>query len=201
MAESTIGAVREALARHPRKTLADPSLTPAGVTVLIYPKDGEYCVLLNKRSDTVEDHKGEISFPGGRRDEGDRTLLDTALRETYEEMGVLPQDIEVLGQLDDVATNSNYVINAFVGTIPSSYPFRPNSDEVAEVIEIPLGALTHSRVLRDEMRIVDGGLVNRPSYVYRGHMVYGATAMLLTGFLEVMAGALDGEAPWKTGKQ
>lgn len=198
--EATLEAVREILSRHSRQVLTDSSLTPAGVTVLVYPKDGEYCVLLNKRSDSVENHKGEISFPGGRRDQGDRTLLETALRETHEEMGVRPQDVDVLGQLDDVATNSNYVINAFVGTIPSPYPFRPNPDEVAEVIEIPLGALAQVQNVRDEVRLVNGELVNRPSYVYQGHMVYGATAILLTGFLGLTHGALDGEDPWKTNR-
>ena len=196
MAAHTIAAVRDILSRHPKQTLADPSLTPAGVTMLLYPKDGEYCVLLNKRTESVEEHKGEISFPGGRKDDGDRTLLDTALRETHEEMGVLPEDVEVLGQIDDVATNSNYVINTFVGTIPADYPFSPNPDEVAEVIEIPLDALTRSENIRDEIRIVDGALANRRSYVHEGRMVYGATAMLLTRFLEWMGSASAGEDNW-----
>jgi 8-oxo-dGTP pyrophosphatase MutT (NUDIX family) len=198
---TTLEAVREVLSRHSRKTLTDSSLTPAGVTVLVYPKDGEYCVLLNKRSDSVENHKGEISFPGGRKEDADRDLLETALRETHEEMGVRPQDVDVLGQLDDVATNSNYVISAFVGAIPSAYPFRPNADEVAEVIEVPLGALAQAQNVRDEVRLVNGELVNRPSYVYEGHMVYGATAMLLTGFLGLTDGALGGEDPWKTNRR
>ncbi len=88
MEESATEQIRRILAENPKKTVVDSSLTPAGVTLLVYPKDGEYCILLNKRTDTVDDHKGEISFPGGRRDPEDRTLLDTALRETHEEMGI-----------------------------------------------------------------------------------------------------------------
>ena len=98
MEESATELIRRILSENPKKAVFDSSLTPAGVTLLLYPKDGEYCILLNKRSDTVDDHKGEISFPGGRKDPEDKTLLDTALRETHEEMGISPNDIDVLGE-------------------------------------------------------------------------------------------------------
>ena len=83
----TLDALGRALAGNPKKSLIDPSLAPAGVMVLIYPKDREHHVLLNKRSDFVEHHKGEIAFPGGAMDDGDESLRETALRETHEEMG------------------------------------------------------------------------------------------------------------------
>jgi 8-oxo-dGTP pyrophosphatase MutT (NUDIX family) len=199
MEHPAITAVRRILSQNPKKALVDPSLTPAGVMLLMYPEGGELRILLNKRSESVEDHKGEIAFPGGRKDEADRTLLDTALRETYEEMGVRPQDVDVLGELDDVPTNSNYLINAYVGTIPPSYPFQPNEREVAEVLEIPVAELRDSGNLRDEVRIVDGGLVSRPSYAYRGHLIYGATARVLAQFLGLLDGVSDEEALWKRG--
>ncbi|MCH8310075.1 MAG: CoA pyrophosphatase, partial [Chloroflexi bacterium] len=101
MRASAIETIRRALADNPKKTIDNPSLSPAGVLVVVYPKDGEYCVLLNKRSQLVEHHKGEISFPGGSVDPEDESLLATAIRETHEEMGILPDDIEYLGDLDD----------------------------------------------------------------------------------------------------
>ena len=165
--------------------------------LLLYPKDGEYCILLNKRSNSVEEHKGEISFPGGQREEGDRTILDTALRETHEEMGIRPQDVEVLGELDDVATNSNFLMSTFVGAIPCPYPFKPNEREVAEVLEVPVAALTDGRSLRDEVRLVDGAPLFRRSYGYEGHLIFGATAQVLTQFLELLNSAPPEEAPWK----
>ena len=195
---STIAAVRRILSQSPKKTLHDASLIPAGVMVLLYPDDGEYRVLLNVRSADVEDHKGEISFPGGRMDEGDGTLLDTALRETHEEMGIQPQDVEVLGELDDVATRSSYVISPYVGTIPIPYHFKPNDREVAEVLEVPVSMLVDPGSLRDEMRLVDGEPVNSPSYAYRGHLIFGATAKVLRRFLEHLEGASDEEAPWRS---
>ena len=194
---STTATVRSILSRNPKKTLVDHSLTPAGVMLLLYPKDGEYCVLLNKRSNSVEDHKGEISFPGGREDESDQTLLETALRETQEEMGVRPEDVEILGELDDVATNSNYLVSTFVGTIPPSYRFKPNAREVAEVLEIPLTALAGVENLRNEVRIVDRAPVGSPSYAYRGHLIFGATAKILSRFLELLGTASDEKAPRK----
>ena len=194
MEQQTIDRVRRILSRSPKSTIDDASLTPAAVMVLVYRKDDQLCVLLNKRSQSVAEHKGEISFPGGRREDGDRTSVDTALRETFEEMGVRPEDVEVLGELDDAATNSNYVISPVVGTIPESYDFKPDKREVAEVIEIPLQELTAPRALRQEARIVDGGVVVRPSYAYQGHLVYGATASLLARFLELLDDAADEEA-------
>ena len=89
MAPSPLDVIEKALANRVKKTLADASLTPAAVMLLLYPRNGQYCVLLNKRSEKVEYHKGEISFPGGSRDPEDTDSLDTALRETEEEMGIV----------------------------------------------------------------------------------------------------------------
>lgn len=193
MKSSTITEIQRALSQTPKKSLDDPSLAPAGVLLLVYPKNGEYCVLLNKRSDAVEDHKGEIAFPGGRMDEADGTVLETALREAHEEMGIAPQDVGVLGELDDVPTISNYLISPFVGTIPQSYDFKPDSDEVAEVLEAPISALRDERNHRDVVRLVDGRPINTPAYAYEGHLVFGATASVLTRFLDLTNGASDKE--------
>lgn len=193
--------IRRILAENPSKTISDPSLTPAGVLLLLYPKDGEYCVLLNKRTDQVEHHKGEISFPGGSKDTTDATLLDTALRETYEEMGIRPEDVEVLGQLDDTPTSTNFLITTTVGTIPYPYDFNPSELEVAEVLEVPLPALMDDENRRDEVRIVDGDLDHVPSYVYQGHLIFGATARVLSRFLELLETIPCKERPWTSRRQ
>ena len=185
MEPPTITALRRVLSQNSKKTLVDPSLSPAGVMLLIYPENGEQRILLNRRSDLVEEHKGEIAFPGGRKDESDATLLNTALRETREEMGIRTEDVEVLGELDDEVT-PNYLISAFVGTIPQPYRFKPNGREVAEVLEVPVAELSGKSNLRDEARIVEGVISNNLSYAYRGNLIYGATAKLLTRFLELL---------------
>ena len=198
MQDSVIPSIRHALSFRPRSTLSEGTLTPAGVMLLLYQKSGEYHLLLNKRSQHVEDHKGEISFPGGRMDEGDRGLLETALRETHEEMGVLPADVDVLGELDEVATISRYRVSPFVGAVPESYKFRPNESEVAEVIEAPLGELVRSDAARDEVRMVRGEPVHLASYVFRGHVIWGATGRILQSFLEVLDSVPEKEASWKS---
>ena len=189
-------AIQRILSKNPKKRIVDASLTPAAVMLLLYRKDGEYWVLLNTRTDQVEHHKGEISFPGGRKEEKDETLLDTALRETYEEMGIRPEDIELLGELDDRATISRFLMTTFVGAIPYPYEFKPNKREVAEVLEVPVSALMDKENVRDEVRIVDGRLVNSSSYATQGRLIYGATARVLEGFLELMASIPDREGVW-----
>ena len=170
---------------NPKKNLLDPALIPAAVFLIVYLKDDDYCILLNKRSNLVETHKGEISFPGGRKDENDTTLLDTALRELWEEMGIISEDVEILGELDDVRTNSNYAVSVFVGTIGSSYNFQPNSNEVAKVLEVPIKVL--SDVYQDVSECGRDTL-GSPMYTYEGHLIHGATAKIIAQFLDIIAG-------------
>ena len=195
LADVSLGAVRSALAGSPKTALDDPSLTPAAVLLLLYRKAGDYRILLNKRSESVDEHKGEIALPGGRWDEGDPDLLATALRETHEEMGVRPSDVEVLGSLGDLATISNYAVSTFVGTIPSPYPFIPN-EEVAEVIEAPVSYLLDPRGWRDDARIEDGRVYRRAAFGYEGHVIYGATGMILGRFFDISASAWGKESEW-----
>ena len=195
LADRSLDAVRSALAGSPKTALDDSSLTPAAVLLLLYPGAGGYSIILNKRSDSVDEHKGEIALPGGRRDEGDGDLLETALRETQEEMGVRPSDVRVLGSLGDVATISNYAVSTFVGAIPSPYPFTPN-EEVAEVIEAPVSHLLAPRGRRDDAWMEEGRIHRRPAFGYEGHLVYGATGMIVGRFLDVAAPAWQKESEW-----
>jgi 8-oxo-dGTP pyrophosphatase MutT (NUDIX family) len=173
--------------------LEDPSLIPAAVLLLLYPKDGDYCVLLNKRSELVEHHKGEISFPGGAQDPQDKDLLDTALRETEEEMGIRRADVTVLGELDEVATRSRFRVRVFVGTIPYPYSFQPSAVEIEEVLEVPLTALRDASNLRVETRWEQRGSVTSYAYAYHGHVVFGATARILQQFLDLLESGLEKE--------
>ena len=198
MGDATIEAIRGVLSRHSKCTLEDPSLVHAGVMLLLFQKDGEHHVLLNKRSNSVEHHKGEISFPGGAKDAEDGNLLETALRETHEEMGILPKDVEVIGQLDDVATRSGFIINAFVGTIPYPYDFTVSDAEVAEVLEVPLFALMKQETIREEVRVVNGEMEKAHAYAYQPHLIYGATARILKQFIDLLKDAPEKEMLWKS---
>ena len=193
MGELTLDLIKDTLAHRERVTAAAEGLMPAAVMLLLYPKDGEFCVLLNKRSMTVEHHKGEMSFPGGARDPEDADFEDTALRETEEEMGIARDDITILGRLDDNVTRSNFLVKVFVGTIPYPYEFNPSSHEIAEVVEIPLSVLRDSATIRWDSRIEDGERVSVRSYGYQHHLVYGATAKILDQFLDIIEEGLTKE--------
>ena len=195
MGEITLDLIHNALAQRTPITAAPDGLMPAAVMLLLYRKDGEYCVLLNKRSMTVEHHKGEMSFPGGARDPEDANFEATALRETHEEMGIAPDDITILGRLDDNVTRSNFLVKVFVGTIPYPYEFLPSSIEIAEVVEIPIGVLRDPATLRWDSRIEDGERVAVRSYGYQQQLVYGATAKILDQFLDIIEDRLNKEDP------
>jgi 8-oxo-dGTP pyrophosphatase MutT (NUDIX family) len=187
--------IQQALKHRTKESVTDTSLMPAAVLVLLYPKDGEYCVLLNKRSEQVEHHKGEVSFPGGARDPQDQDFLATALREVQEEMGIHPADVTLLGQLDDVVTRSRFGVRVFAGTIPHPYPFRPSSEEIAEVLEVPIPWLRSPACLRHEVRWTGGQAIPAVSYAYKHHLIFGATAKILQQFLSVLEEGLQKEEP------
>ncbi len=193
MGEITLDLIRDALARREPITAAPEGLMPAAVMLLLYRKGDDYCVLLNKRSMTVEHHKGEMSFPGGARDPEDSDFEDTARRETHEEMGISRDDITILGRLDDNVTRSNFLVKVFVGTIPYPYEFRPSTHEIAEVVEIPMSVLRDPASWRWDSRIEDGERTAVRSYGYQQHLVYGATAKILDQFLDVVEEGLTKE--------
>ncbi len=186
---------RLALARYePRLIDLSGGRMSAAVLIALYPHDGRYHVLFTKRTDRVEHHKGEISFPGGAEDPGDPDLRSTALRETHEEIGVHPGHVDVFGQLNDFVTRTNFRVRPYVGLITETpYPFRPEEREVAEVLAVPIGHLTDLASTLDEQRLAGDRLLTMRSYLWGDHRIYGATAMILRGFLDLIerAGALD----------
>ena len=163
----------------------------------MFEKDGEYYLLFTRRTDKVRDHKGHISFPGGTKELEDVTLLDTALRECHEEIGLDPGDAEVLGQLDNFPTlETNYVITPYVASIPWPYELKVSPAEVAEIIEAPIPVLMDKNNFRHETEELDGAIITTYFYNYNGKIIWGATARILTQFLDIYSQAkkdLEGE--------
>ncbi|MBA7696159.1 putative Nudix hydrolase NudL [subsurface metagenome] len=136
----------------------------------------------------MKEHKGQISFPGGAYEEQDGTLVDTALRECAEEIGLMADRVEILGELDDTATQtSSYIISPFVAVIPWPYPLKVDQWETEEIIEIPISALLDKSSLRQETDIVDGEVVTSYFYHYQERVIWGATARILNQFLDIFA--------------
>lgn len=185
--DTLIDHVRLVLSARQKRVVSDDSLKPAGVLLLLYPQGGEHHVLLTKRTSRVDDHKGEISFPGGAFHPGvDANLRNTALRESAEEVGVVTDHVEVLGELDDMPTRSQYLISPFVGFLRQPQVFVPHAMEVAEILEVPLRVLQDPRTLRSEPREYAGHLITDAYYLYHDHVIYGATARILQQFLELL---------------
>ena len=198
MGDPTLVALRRRLSGDSKEYVPQPGLSLSAILLPFFSKDGEYHVILNKRTDLVEYHKGEICFPGGSRDQEDAGPHATALRETQEEMGIDLQEVEVLGALKPEATRSNFLITPVVGYISYPYTFRINTTEIAEVLEVPLSSLLDPGNLREEASQQHGEMSRAFTYAYGGHVVWGATARILTQFLSLLADFLGKETPWST---
>ena len=174
-----------ALARRSAHDLADPGRR-AAVLLLLYDRAGEAHLLLTKRADHLPSHPGQISLPGGGHEPRDADLMHTALRETDEEVGIRPEQVRVIGRLDDVNTmGTGFIIRPYVGVADTAPTPRATDAEVARIIEVPVAEVLH----------VDAGLppdagIALMRYPLDGEDVWGATARILRTFSEVARRAL-----------
>lgn len=161
----------------------------AAVLIPLFQANGEYRVLFTKRTNRVEAHKGQISFPGGGVDAEDASEEETALREAEEEIGLRRQDVTVLGRTDDALTMvSNYIVRPFVGLIPYPYDFKINPREVERILEVPFDVFL-PRPGGDKILPVEyeGGVFEGLAYPYEGDVIWGATARIMKNFMLILA--------------
>jgi len=164
----------------------------AGVLIPLFSMNGGCAVLFTKRTDTVEHHKGQISFPGGAVDDEDNSFIDTALRESHEEVGIRPEDVKILGPMDDTLTlASNFVIHPVVGLIPYPYDFVISEVEVERVIPVPLNLFhPENREARGDVFEYMGEPYTGPTFFYKGDVIWGATAKIMEKFMKIVADKL-----------
>lgn len=157
--------------------------TDAAVLVPLYVADGELHAVFTRRREDLRRHPGEISFPGGRYDEGEKDLKATALREAHEEIGLPPDAVEVVGALQPTPTiATGYAVYPFVGMIEPGRVWTASAREVAEVLELPLGALLQGYSRR---RLVRRGLpIRTDTYTVGEHLIWGATARILSDLFD-----------------
>lgn len=168
------------------KIIRDPAAKAAAVLLVLLEKQDKVHVLLTRRSGQVAHHKGEISFPGGRKDPGDPDLLGTALRECDEEIGLRREDVRILGRLDDVRTRTTgFVVTPYVGVMDYPYAFKVNSIEIDDLIFVPMDLIAS---LKDGPMVCSSvrSSVAGPILRYQGHEIWGATARILKGFAELV---------------
>ncbi|MFQ5820809.1 MAG: NUDIX hydrolase [Candidatus Heimdallarchaeota archaeon] len=180
--------IRKLLSGREIRRITDPNGTRAAVLVPLFEKENTWHILFIKRTTKVSHHKGQISFPGGAYDEADQTLETTALRETFEEIGVNEEAIEILGELDDSRTvTSNYIISAFVGYIEySQVNFQLHEFEIEEHFEVPLSVLLQRNNYSEGWYSYEGKLRPAYFYQYKQHVIWGATARILKQFLDLI---------------
>src|ERR1700674_218332 len=175
-----------ALPRYDRSTF--PPARAAATLLLVYPgRDGALTVPLTVRHADLRAHAGEISLPGGAVDATDVSREATALREAQEEIGVDPRDVEIAGTLDDIwIPVSNFELRPIVGTATIPPVLDPHADEVAEIVELPLGNLLTADVVAEELIEGPGWVLRAAVYRYEGHRIWGATARTLAMFAAVL---------------
>jgi 8-oxo-dGTP pyrophosphatase MutT (NUDIX family) len=162
------------------------TLAPAAVLLPIVQRD-EPTVLFERRTEHLSRHAGQVSFPGGRVQDDDETLLDTALRETHEEIGVTRDFISVAGFLDPYETGTGYAILPVVGLLKKGFAVVPEVNEVAEIFEVPLAFLLDPRNRERHTGEWQGRRRDFYAFEYGGHYIWGATAAILVNFRDRFA--------------
>ncbi|MBK7149704.1 MAG: CoA pyrophosphatase [Bacteroidetes bacterium] len=187
---------RMAPSYRPRLSAADiaaqnPRL--GGVMVLLYESNGLLKTVFTKRREYEGVHSGQMSFPGGKKDDTDSDLTATALRETQEEIGIDGNNIELLGKLSELyIPPSNFLVHPAVGFTPAIESFTPQDKEVAEIVEIPLGFFLNEQNIhpQTEIKLFNGHTVRAPAYIYESHVIWGATAIVLSEFSFILQQAI-----------
>ena len=189
--------LKEVLDARPGRRVAVEGARKAAVLVPVVARPAP-TLLFTVRTETLSSHKGQISFPGGSQDPADPSPVDTALRESREELGLDPARVRVLGELDSTPTFvSGYVVTPVVGWIEEPPWLNPHPAEVAELLRVPVADLTEA--IRSEPGFSHGGRTYpTEAWVWRGRVIWGVTARLLRLFLGRLAEAGLAEAPGPT---
>ena len=160
------------------------NLKISAVLVLI---TGNLCdgnLVLTRRSEKLRNHGGEISFPGGTKEDLDLDLKETALRETFEEINVTGKQINLIDELPEVSTSTGYLIKPYFGILKEPFEFIKNSSEVSDIIQIPILDLISGDCNRAEALLLENNsIVERPMYSYQQNVIFGATSRIIDNLL------------------
>ena len=155
------------------------SLKPAGVLIPIIDREGALTVLLTKRSAALKHHASQISFPGGRMEDHDADIEATALRETHEEVGFVPDSVSVIGYLNPMPTVTGYAVTPVIGVVADPDSLKVDRTEVELAFEVPLAFLLDKRNVRPAEREYRGRKIPIVEFQYEEHRIWGATAHML----------------------
>jgi 8-oxo-dGTP pyrophosphatase MutT (NUDIX family) len=181
------GQLEQLLTETTPRRLEIPEFAAAAVLVPLIARSPEPTLLYTQRPQDMPTHAGQISFPGGRWEPSDVDACATALREAHEELGIEPDQVQLLGELDDVATPVGFVITPVVGWLEELPELRPDPREVDEYFEVSIGELTDPAHFRDKgVREIAGNTYTTPEYRAADRLIWGATARITQRLLEVL---------------
>jgi 8-oxo-dGTP pyrophosphatase MutT (NUDIX family) len=189
--------LRAALAGRPPERIQIDDARDAAVLIPII-GDPQPTLIFTVRTDTLSTHKGQISFPGGSIDATDNSVREAALRETQEEIGLDPDVVRILGELDSFPTFvSGYVVSPVIGWLDRPPELKPNPAEVAEILQVPIADLAED--IRQEPGFEHAGRTYpTEAWVWEDRVIWGVTARIIRQFLELLAGADLVERPGST---
>jgi 8-oxo-dGTP pyrophosphatase MutT (NUDIX family) len=160
---------------------------PASVLILLYPEKGNINTIFIQRPEYEGIHGGQISFPGGKREPDDKSPVATALREASEETGIIPGNIEILGTLTPLYIPvSNIIVTPVTGWSSTKPDFTPLSSEVDFIIEADLSMFFNQSIIKTKPFLIRGEMIEIRYFDYEGHVIWGATAMILNELLEII---------------
>ena len=162
-------------------------LRAAGVLLPVLMRGSEARLILTKRSSRLKHHLGQIAFPGGKVEQSDRDATAGALREAWEEIGLMPDNVEVLGQLSQHETVTNFLITPVLGRVLGPFVPRPEAGEVTEIFEVPLHHVTNPAHFIRERRRSRGVWRHYETVPYGPYYIWGATARILRRLADRMA--------------
>lgn len=173
--------------RNPKSLNHHQSPTPSAVLILLYPKSGQWHFALIKRNSYKGSHSAQVSLPGGKMDSSDIDLQACALRETWEEIGVRIKAEAIVGELSSLYIPiSNFMVHPFVAIIESTPHFKPDTHEVKHLIELPLKHIITETKIKYKEIISQGHNISTPVYSLEDDYIWGATAMILSEFAELV---------------
>jgi 8-oxo-dGTP pyrophosphatase MutT (NUDIX family) len=180
----------EPVSRKRYNPFPDPLKPPreSAVLILIFPENGGLSTAFIKRNEYDGVHSGQIAFPGGKMELTDESLSHTAIREAYEEIGITPTDIQVIGYLSSIyIPPSNFNVQPVIGWLPYTPEFKIDTSEVSMAFSVPLKELfSGNNIHKETISFRDGFNIEVPCYILQNQIIWGATSMILSEFIEVV---------------
>lgn len=160
--------------------------TEAGILVPVTDDPGNPEMIFTLRSANLSTHSGQVAYPGGKRDVGDLSLAATALRETHEEIGLPPDQVDIISPLSQVTSLHGILVSPYVGVVPDRYPLEPNPGEIDSVFRVPLSFFLEDRRERTDAIPFQNQTIHVPCYRWERYQIWGLSAVVLVEFLNAV---------------